>query len=286
MSKRLLISYAHPDDESFGLGGLIGKYVASGVEVYYLCATNGDAGTVSPELLNGYRSIAELRLAELDAASEILGFTGVFKLGYRDSGMMGTPENQDPESLWYAGQHKPAEVVRRVVEVIREIRPHVVITFNRYGGYGHPDHIAIQRATTEAVERASDPAYATGHEAWRVQKLYYSGIPKWRLRWRIWRSRLRGQNPRALGRNSDIDVVKILDHVEPAHARVDVRDWFEVWDRASAVHVSQGGGGVREIPKRLRPLLTPYQSFTRVIPKPGRDLIDEDDLFAGVIAED
>lgn len=286
MSKRLLISYAHPDDESFGLGGLIGKYVASGVEVYYLCATNGDAGTVAPELLNGYKSVAELRLAELDAATEILGFKRVYKLGYKDSGMMGMAANNDPESLWYASQHKPAEVVRRVVEVIREVRPHVVITFNRYGGYGHPDHIAIQRATTEAVERAADPAYATGHEPWRVQKLYYSGIAKWMVRWRIWQSRLRGENPRKLGRNKDIDVVKILENVEPVHTRVDIRDWFEIWDRASAVHVSQGGGGFRSIPKRLRPVLTPYQTFTRVIPKPARNRIDEDDLFDGVTVED
>ena len=97
MSKRrLLISFAHPDDESFGLGGLITLYVAEGVEVYLICATNGDVGTVSPEMLNGYNSIKELRLAELDCASRKLGFSKVFKLNYKDSGMPGSDTTRDP----------------------------------------------------------------------------------------------------------------------------------------------------------------------------------------------
>ena len=88
-SRRMLISYAHPDDESFGLGGLIAKYVSEGVEVYLICATNGDVGTVSAEHLNGFSSVAELRLSDLDCAAEVLGLTQVFKFGYCDSGMMG-----------------------------------------------------------------------------------------------------------------------------------------------------------------------------------------------------
>src|SRR5689334_3486846 len=125
--RRLLISLAHPDDESFGLGGIIAKYVAEGVDVYYICATNGDRGTVSPELLNGYASIAELRLAELDCASEKLGFKKVYKFGYKDSGMMSSEDNKDAECLWQAPQD---QVTRQVVQVIREIQPQVVITFN------------------------------------------------------------------------------------------------------------------------------------------------------------
>ncbi|MCU0463697.1 MAG: PIG-L family deacetylase [Anaerolineae bacterium] len=285
MSFRLLISYAHPDDESFGLGGLISKYVAAGVEVYYLCATNGDVGTVSPELLNGYASVAELRLSELAAASEILGFKKVYTLGYKDSGMMGSNFNQDPACLWYAGQSKPAEVTRRVVEVIRDCKPHVVLTFNNYGGYGHPDHIAIQRATTEAFTLAGDPAYVTGHEAWQPQKLYYSSIAKWAVQIGVWRARMMGKNPRAMGRNADIDIQAILDHVEPVHTRVDIRDWFEAWDRASACHKSQLAGGFRIVPKWARPVLTPYQLFTRIHPKPAHNRVDENDLFDGLTAE-
>lgn len=286
MPKRLLISYAHPDDESFGLGGLISKYVSEGVEVHYLCATNGDVGTVAPELLNGFKSVAELRLSELEKASALLGFKSVHRLGYRDSGMMGSETTRHPDSLWYAHEHKPAEVTRRVVEVIRETRPHAIITFNRYGGYGHPDHIAIQQATTDAFHKSGDPLFATGHEAWQTPKLYYSSVARWPVRINILRIRLRGENPRKMGRNKDIDVVKVLENAEPVHTRIDIRRWFDAWDAASSVHVSQlGGGSFRVVPKRLRPYLTPYQMFTRVHPKPAHSRIDEYDLFEGVKVE-
>lgn len=287
-TRRLLISLAHPDDESFGLGALIGKYVAEGTEVYYICATDGDVGTVSPELLAGYNSVRDLRLAELDRASEVLGFKKVYKLGYKDSGMMGSETTQDPDCLWYAGQHKPQEVVRRVVEVIREVQPQVIITFNKYGGYGHPDHIAIQRATTEAFTVAADPDYETGQPAYAPQKLYYNNVPKRVMQWRILQVRLRRENPRKLGRNKDIDIVAILEHIEPGHARVDIGRYYHIWDAASAAHVSQGGGagfgGRRrlQLPKWSRRYTGRYQRFTRVIPKPARDVIDEYDLFAGV----
>ncbi|MCA9907518.1 MAG: PIG-L family deacetylase, partial [Anaerolineae bacterium] len=143
--RRMLFSLAHPDDESFGSGGLIAKYVAQGVDAYLICATNGDVGTVKPEYLNGYSSIAELRLAELACAASKLGLKQVFTLGYKDSGMMGSSANQDPACLWQAPQD---QITRQVVETIRQVKPQVVVTFNKYGGYGHPDHIAIQRATT------------------------------------------------------------------------------------------------------------------------------------------
>lgn len=285
-TRRLLIAFAHPDDESFGLGALIGRYVAEGVEVYYLCATDGDVGTVSPELLEGYTSVRELRLAELDRASAILGFRRVYKLGYRDSGMMGAPTNDDPASLWYTGQHQPEAVERRVVEVIREVQPQVIITFNKYGGYGHPDHIAIQRATTKAFALAADPAYDTGQPAYAPQKLYYTSIPRRLLQWRITRLRMRGEDPRRLGRNKDIDMLAILEHVEPTHARVAVHRYFGIWDAASAAHVSQGGGGFSAgLPKWTRRWISGSQRFTRVIPRPARDVIDERDLFAGVRAD-
>lgn len=281
-TRRLLISFAHPDDESFGLGGLISRYVAEGVEVYYLCATNGDVGTVSPEMLNGYQSIAELRLAELDCASQKLGFKKVFKLGYKDSGMMSSSTITDPACLWQTWQTAPQAVTQRVVEVVREVQPQVVITFNRYGGYGHPDHIAIQRATVEAFKLAGDPSYLTDGQAPHVsQKLYYNTIPTFLLRIGVVWMRLRGKDPRKLGRNNDIDLLAILDNVEPIHTKVDIRDYYEAWEAASACHASQGGGRTGFIPSWLRRLLAPQQTFTRVYPVPSNNTIDEYDLFAG-----
>lgn len=281
--RRLLISFAHPDDESFGLGGLIARYVAEGVEVYLLCATNGDVGTVSDEYLNGYNSIAELRLAELDCAASKLGLKRVYKLGYKDSGMMGSQTNQDTACLWYRYQHQPEEVISRVVEVIRDVRPHVVITFNEYGGYGHPDHIAIQRATVAAFQLAGDANYVVaGTNPYAPQKLYYNSIPKLPLQIGVLLARLRGQDPRKLGRNHDIDLLAILAHVQPIHAKVDIHRYYDAWDAANACHASQGGGRASFLPLRLRRLLAPYQGFTRVYPAPNRPTVDEFDLFAGI----
>lgn len=279
MTRRLLISYAHPDDESFGLGGLISRYVAEGVEVSLICATNGDVGTVKPEFLEGYNSVAELRLAELDCAAEKLRLEHVVKLGYRDSGMMGSETSNDPACLWQA----PVEdVTRRVVEVIRDLKPQVVVTFNQYGGYGHPDHIAIQRATTQAFPLAGDANYITGQAPYAPQKLYYSGISTRQVRAGIALTRLRGQDPRHLGRNKDFDLVAILDHVEPTHTAIDIRDYFEAWEQASACHASQLGGGGPRFPLWLRRVISPYQSFTRVYPKPASNRVDERDFFANV----
>ncbi len=288
-NRRILISLAHPDDESFGLGGMIAKYVKSGTQVDYLCATNGDVGMIDPELLEGYESPAALRIAELDCASEILGFTNVVKLGYKDSGMMGTADNEDPTCLWSVHTHTPEAVVRRVVETIRELKPQVVITFNKYGGYGHPDHIAIQRATTEAFKLAGDPTYITeGLAPYQPQKLYYNSMPRWMIQFRVWQLRIQGKDPRAVGRNNDIDMVKILDNTEPAHLRIDVGDYMEDWGRASACHKSQGGGmGTSATWARvIRNLVGVKQGFTRISPAPAYNRIDEQDLFDNVTLDE
>src|SRR6267142_7247649 len=101
MSKSILVSLAHPDDE-VGLGALIARSVAEGVRATYICATNGDVGTVDEKFLRDYASIPELRLAELTNAPQAIGFTEVVTFGYRDSGMMGSADNEHPQSLWHA----------------------------------------------------------------------------------------------------------------------------------------------------------------------------------------
>lgn len=282
-AKRLLIAYAHPDDESFGLGGLIARYVDEGIDVDLICATNGECGTVKPEMLNGYASVAELRLAELDCAAEKLGLRRVYKLGYRDSGMMGSETAQHPDCLWQAD---PAQVTRDVVKVMREVRPQVVITFNRYGGYGHPDHIAIQRAATEAFKLSGDPTYDTdGQTPYAPQKLYYSSIPRRQIQLGIMMLRLRRQDPRRIGKNRDIDVVAILENADQTHARIDISQYHDAWHDASQCHASQlGGGSINPVPMRLRKWLMPYQEFTRVHPTPNGSR--ERDLFAGVLSDE
>src|SRR5262249_13817053 len=159
------------------------------------------------------------------------------KLGYKDSGMMHSEENKDADCLWQAPQEK---VTRQVVEIIRDIQPQVVVTFNRYGGYGHPGPIAIQPATVETFRKASDAGQPTdGQMPYQPQKLYYSGIPTTLLRAGIALSRIRGQNPRKLGVNHDFDLLAVLDNVEPTHTKVNISDYYEAWDEASQCHKSQ-----------------------------------------------
>lgn len=281
--RRILAAFAHPDDESFGLGGLIARYIDEGADFYLICTTNGDVGTIDPELLAGYESHAARRLAELDCASEKLGFKAVFKFGYRDSGMMGSEENNDPNCSWAVWQNNPDELIRRTVEVIRQVRPQVVITFNKYGGYGHPDHIAIQRATKAAFDLAGDPTYITeGLQPYRPQKLYYTSIPKFIIQFGILTTRLRGKNPRKLGRNNDIDIVRIVEEAEPVHTRIDIAKYMQAWTEANACHESQGGGRTSFIPRWLRRMMGLNQTLTRVYPAPPTDKIDEYDLFTGV----
>ena len=279
--RRLLISYAHPDDESFGLGAAIPKWIDDGIDVYLICATNGDVGHVPAPLRGKYATVAELRLSELDCARQFLKFKDVFMLGYRDSGMTGSETAEHPDCLAYCWQHHPQRVTADVAAVMRRVKPQVVVTFNRYGGYGHPDHIAIQRATVRAFESLRSEAARNGADS--PQKLYYAAYPKFPMWIRIWRARLKGQDPRRMGINHDVDTLKSLEHIEPVHARISIAPYLDTWEKASRCHASQGGGRVTRTSRLLRRLLYSRQGFTRAYPKPNHSRVDEDDVFANVI---
>lgn len=156
MTKTILLVLAHPDDETFGMGGTIALYAQKGYNVYNVCATRGEVGAADEEFMRGFKDTAEMRTAELMRAAKILGLKEVFFLGYRDSGMPGSADNNHPDSQV---SHSIDEVAGKVVRYIRELKPDVVITFNPIGGYRHPDHIHIQQATTLAFEKANDASF-------------------------------------------------------------------------------------------------------------------------------
>jgi LmbE family N-acetylglucosaminyl deacetylase len=156
MTKTILAVLAHPDDESFGLGGTLALYARKGYNTYYVCATRGEAGTVDDEYMRGFSSTAEMRTDELMRAAKHLGLKDVFFLNYRDSGMPGTEENKHPDAQI---NHSIDEVAGRVVGYIRELKPEVVLTFDPIGGYKHPDHIHIHKATKLAFENADDASF-------------------------------------------------------------------------------------------------------------------------------
>lgn len=282
-SKRLLVILAHPDDESFGMGSTLAKYTAEGVTVDYACATRGEAGEVSLEQLHGHADLGSLRTAELTYAAHELGLTAVHFLGYHDSGMQGAAENQHPRSML---QVPFDEMVQQLVALIRVLRPQVIVTFNSYGGYGHPDHIQIHRATVRAFGAAGDPAQypGAGLAAWEPQKLYFHAFNVGLLRWFMWGMRLRGKDPRRVGVNQDIDLLRAFEEAGRVTTDLDTRAYVLTKERASAAHQSQGGGTVmlNYVPRRWRYQIMGREGFTRIVPPALRGSPPERDLFAGV----
>ncbi len=159
---RLMCVLAHPDDETFGTGGLLLHSAAQGVETSLICATRGERGWHgSPETHPGLEALGRIREAELRAAVHLLGLREAHFLDYVDGDL---------------DQADPAEAAGRIARRLRQVRPQVVVTMSPDGYYGHPDHIAISQFTQAAVTIAADPTYP-GLEALpphRVSKLYYS----------------------------------------------------------------------------------------------------------------
>ena len=244
MSQPVILSVlAHPDDESFGMGGTLALYAQRGADVYLVCATRGEVGDVSPELLEGFSSIAELRESELRCAASHLGLKAVYFLGYRDSGMPGSIDNQHPDSQV---SHSIDEVAAKVVKYIRDLKPDIVLTFDPIGGYKHPDHIHIHQATVLAFEKADDPAFYPGSgEPFKPGKLYFHTFPRGLLKFAVRLMPLFGQDPHKFGKNGDIDMKQIADVNFPTHAKIDITSVQELKAAASACHASQGGMGIR-----------------------------------------
>jgi LmbE family N-acetylglucosaminyl deacetylase len=241
-NQTILAVLAHPDDESFGMGGTLALYAGRGADVYLICATRGEVGEVAPEMLKGFNSIAELRESELRCAAGILGLKAVHFLDYRDSGMPGSPDNQHPQAL--AAQPLD-EVAARVVCLIRELKPQVVLTFDPIGGYRHPDHIAIQRATQRAFEQAGNPAFAPESlPAYAPQRLYFHVFPKGLLKFGVKVLPLFGKDPHKFGTNGDIDMAAIAEVDFPIHTRINFRPVLKKKEQAGACHASQGGGNM------------------------------------------
>ena len=183
--RRLLLVHAHPDDETIGTGATMAKYAAERVLVTLVTCTLGEEGEVLvPELAHlasdASDGLGQHRVGELAAAMEALRVTDHRFLGgpgrWRDSGMMGTAQNDRPDCFWQADL---GEAVRELVAVLREVRPQVVVTYDSNGGYGHPDHVQAHRVTVAAFDAAGDPAYSPElGEPWQASKLYWTAFPK------------------------------------------------------------------------------------------------------------
>ena len=286
-SERCLVFVgAHPDDESFGPGGSLAKYALEGVKVYYACATRGEVGEASAEHLAGHASVGDMRWSELTCAAQALRLAGVVHLGYRDSGMPGSPNNMAPGALAAAPL---GEVTGRLVKVLRELHPQVVFTFDPIGGYRHPDHIAIHNATVKAFQAASDAAqFPECGAAYQPQKLYYSVFPRAMLRLAVRLLPLFGRDPRRFGQNHDVDIVSLAEVEFPVHARVRIGvEASQAKAAAAACHRSQLAGMPRDrgVLGLLLRVMQREEVFMRAYPAVVNQRLRETDLFEGISAQ-
>ncbi|MFJ4325404.1 N-acetyl-1-D-myo-inositol-2-amino-2-deoxy-alpha-D-glucopyranoside deacetylase [Streptomyces tricolor] len=173
-SRRLLLVHAHPDDESINNGATMARYAAEGAHVTLVTCTLGERGEVIPPELRHLTgpALGAHRRGELAAAAAALGVTDVRLLGgagrYGDSGMTGLPDNDDPGCFWQADVDEAAGLL---ADVILEVRPQVLVTYDDNGGYGHPDHVQAHRVAMRAVDLAAE----RGH---RIAKVYWNRVPR------------------------------------------------------------------------------------------------------------
>ncbi|MDX3194953.1 mycothiol conjugate amidase Mca, partial [Streptomyces sp. MN03-5084-2B] len=235
MTFRLLSVHAHPDDESSKGAATLARYAAEGVDVLVATCTGGERGDVLNPALDTAETWADLpaiRRREMAAAAAILGVRQRF-LGLVDSGLPGEGEPL-PEGCFAA--LPLSEAAAPLVAVIREFRPHVVITYDETGGYPHPDHIRTHEVTLEAFTAAADPArYPGTGEPWRAQKLYYQATLS-----RAWFQAL---HEATLAAGLESSMAEVLDELPPDKLPVTTQircdAYFATRDRALLAHATQ-----------------------------------------------
>ena len=190
--KRIIAVHAHPDDETLNNGITFPKYAAEGAHITLVTSNLGEEGEIvvpDLELLSVHHAdqLGGYRTGELALACDALGVSEHHYLGgmgrYRDSGMMGESSNDNPRCFWQADLDEAAGYL---VPIIRKNRPQVLLTYNEFGGYGHPDHIQAHRVAVRGRELAADASYEPElGDAWMIAKVYFSQLPRSELAKRI-----------------------------------------------------------------------------------------------------
>ncbi len=278
----LLAFHAHPDDEVTSTGGTLARYAAEGEQVVVVTATDGAEGEVhnyeDPEPVKA--RLGEVRAEELAKALAILGVQHSEFLGYRDSGMMGDPANDHPDSFWQADFQ---EATKRLVHLIRKHQPEVMVVYDPFGGYGHPDHINVHRVGVAAFYQCRDLArfpLADGDEEWQPQKLYWTAWPRSRVR-------AFAEVRHREGQISDEEYERARNGGYPdesINAWISVeRHWQQKEDawRAHRTQIPEDWFAF-QVPAEQRPKVFGSEAFVRVAAL-GVSCTDvEDDLFAGL----
>jgi LmbE family N-acetylglucosaminyl deacetylase len=245
------------------------RCVAEGWDVTLVCATRGEVGEISDPALATPETLPQVREQELHDAMAALGVRDVRFLGYRDSGMAGTPENADPRALANADAE---EVVARYDQLLREIRPDVVITWDPSGGYGHPDHMAVHRLASEAVRRAEGEGHGPA-------SLYYFAIPV--EKFAAVAEELARQGVQMISDEMRASMQN-LPHPTPTTA-IDVRPFLAQKTAAMAAHRTQfqDQGPFTRLPQAMRDEFMATEYLQRVLPPWPEGSPEERELHVG-----
>lgn len=266
----ILAILAHPDDEGL-CGGTLAKNAQLGGRSILICATRGEVGEISDPALATPETLGEVRERELREACATLGIDPPIFLGYRDSGMEGTAPNHDPRAFINGDR---GEQLRQLVREIRRLRPDVVITFEPFGIYGHPDHRLVSQLATDAFAEAGTPElFPEEGDPWQPSKLYYATfVREWFQRW-VEAARQDGEDTPPSRRDLGTPEAEVTTFV-------DIRDVLEIKRRAMQAHrtqIRQDGAWSREWTEDQKRLFG-TEAFIRAAPPlaPG----EHDDLFA------
>jgi LmbE family N-acetylglucosaminyl deacetylase len=249
--RSLLAVFAHPDDESFGPGGTLAKYAAEGVDVFLITATRGEVGMTGGLPINGPQELGQVRERELQCSCRVLGIQRLCFLDYLDGRL---------------GSYDPLEVEGKIVRLIREMRPQVIITFGPDGVSGHPDHVAISHLTTAAFRSAGLPERFPEHleeglDPHQPARLYYLALPQ----------SLVEELGRSIPGTPDEDITTIMD----------VSAYAETKIKALHCHRTQVSDYTRFL-ENVPPRRLEKEYYSLAIPSPERKDGIETDLFAGL----
>lgn len=249
--------FAHPDDEG-AMSGTLAKYAEEGVEVILVCGTRGEVGEISDPSLATPETLGDVRQKELETAAAAIGITHLEWLNYRDSGMQGTPENEDPRALINA---KPETIVQQIVDLINQYNPDTVVTFEPFGWYGHPDHIAVYRWATDAFNQL---------ESKEGKRLFYSVIPFSRFKAMMEQAVAAG----LIEEDTFLNTIPIEQQLATEAASTHVIDVVAQFDKkqdATKAHATQFGEDhmFNKMPREQRIEMSGTEFFIQIYPEPA-----------------
>jgi N-acetyl-1-D-myo-inositol-2-amino-2-deoxy-alpha-D-glucopyranoside deacetylase len=299
MDQRLMLVHAHPDDETIGQGATMAKYVAAGASVTLVTCTLGEEGEILvPELAHlasdKEDGLGQHRISEITNAMKELGVTDHRFLGgagkYRDTGMVWHEEGHampgeelKDGTFWQADLLEASE---HLVEIIREVRPQVLITYDQFGGYGHPDHIQAHRVAMYAAQLAAVPSYRLDlGEPWDIAKIYWGAMSERRMRASLRALRDSGDTTTFEGMDPDGPLPHFVTPDELLSAVVDAPDRVEQKMAALRAHATQitVDGPFFALSNNLGNQIWSSEPYRLVkgTPAPDADGL-EHDLFAGL----